>query len=64
MMVLAETNLMWYSVPLIVSISLVYSATHHEAMRPILVHAARLAFMIALFMVVIMVVLALIAAQL
>jgi hypothetical protein len=58
---LAEINLMWYAVPLVVVISLVYSATHHEEMRPILAHSARLALMIVAFMVAIMIVLAIIA---
>ena len=44
--------------------SLVYAATHHEAMTPILQHAARLAFMISGFMVAIMVVLAFVSWQL
>jgi hypothetical protein len=57
---LAEINLMWYALPLVVAISLVYSATHHEAMRPILIHSARLAVMIIGFMAAIMVVLAVI----
>ncbi len=56
---LAQINLMWYSVPLIVAISLVYSATRHEDMGPILSHAVRLAIMIAGFMAVILVLLAL-----
>ncbi len=56
---LAQINLMWYSVPLIVAISLVYSATRHEELAPILSHAVRLAIMIAGFMAVILVVLAL-----
>ena len=58
---LAQINLLWYSVPLIISISLVYSATRHEEMGPILSHAARLAVMIAVFMAVILVVLALLS---
>jgi hypothetical protein len=58
---LAEINLMWYAVPLVVAISLVYSATHHEAMRPILVHSLRLGLMIVGFMGAIMIVLALIS---
>jgi hypothetical protein len=58
MPLLAEINLMWYSLPLIVVISLVYSATRHEAMGPILAHALRLGIMIAGFMAVILVVLA------
>ena len=61
---LATINQMWYSVPLIVVISLVYSATRHEAMGPILAHSARLGVMITGFMAVIMVVLAFIGWQL
>lgn len=61
---LAEINFMWHAVPLIVSISLVYSATHHEALRPIFTHAARLGVMITGFMLAIAAVLALVSAQL
>lgn len=61
---LADVNMMWYALPLIVVISLVYAATHHEAMKPILQHAARLAVMISGFMLAIMVVLAFISWQL
>lgn len=57
---LAQVNLMWYAVPLVLVISLVYSATHHEAMRPILAHSVRLGLMIIGFMLAIMVVLAII----
>ncbi len=55
---LAEANLMWYSLPLIVAISLVYSATRHEAMPDILRHALRLGIMITGFMAAILVALA------
>jgi hypothetical protein len=34
-------NQLWYSLPLIVVVSLVYAATRHELMAPILRHAAR-----------------------
>jgi hypothetical protein len=61
---LAEINMMWYALPLIISISLVYAATHHEAMGAILGHATRLTLMISGFMVAIMVVLAVIGWQL
>jgi len=64
MLPLAQTVLMWYSLPLIVVISLVYSATRHESMRLILAHALRLGTMIALFMAVIWVALALLSAWL
>ena len=64
LLLLADINHMWYAVPLIVVISLVYSATRHEAMNSILSHAVRLGAMITGFMAVIMVVLALISARL
>ncbi len=43
----------WYALPLIVAVSLVYAATRHEDMRPILVHAGRTAIWIIGFMAVI-----------
>jgi hypothetical protein len=55
---LATINQMWYALPLIVVISLVYSATRHEAMSAILAHSARLGLMITGFMAAILVVLA------
>ena len=61
---LAAINMMWYALPLVVVISLVYSATRHEPMDAILSHSLRLGFMIAAFMAVIMAVLALLAWQL
>ncbi len=47
---------LWYAVPLIVSVSLVCSATRHEDMREILIHAARFALWIVVFMAVVLVV--------
>jgi hypothetical protein len=41
---------MWYALPLVVSISLVYAATRHEEAMPIMQHAVRLAIWIAAFM--------------
>jgi hypothetical protein len=41
----------WYALPLIVAISLVHGATRHEAMRPILITAARFAGWVLLFMI-------------
>jgi hypothetical protein len=55
---LAEANLMWYSLPLIVAISLVYSATRHEEMPDILRHSLRLGIMITGFMAAILAALA------
>ena len=40
----------WYIVPLIVSVSLVYGATRHELPRPILYHAWHTAVWMAVFM--------------
>lgn len=40
----------WYAVPLVISISLVYGATRHEEMAPIIVHALRAAGWVAGFM--------------
>jgi hypothetical protein len=48
----ARTNDMWYALPLIVSVSLVYSATRHEDMRDICVGAVRTGTWIAGFMLV------------
>ena len=41
---------LWYAVPLITSVSLVCAATRHEAMDAILIHAARFALWIVVFM--------------
>ena len=49
----AVINQFWYALPLIVVVSLVYSATRHELMRPILVHAGRTVVWITGFMVVV-----------
>jgi len=43
----------WYAVPIIVSVSLVYAATRHEEMGPILVHAGRFAVWIVAFMAIV-----------
>lgn len=48
---------LWYMVPLIVSISLVYGATRHEWMRPIVVNAIRAGCWIVSFMGVIFLIL-------
>jgi hypothetical protein len=47
---LGMVNQFWYALPLVVVISLVYSATRHEMIQPILAHAVRLAVWIAGFM--------------
>ena len=58
MPLLAVVNL-WYAVPLVVSVSLVCSATRHEQMGPIVSHAVRFALWIVVFMAVVMAVLTL-----
>jgi hypothetical protein len=40
---------LWYSVPLIISVSLVYGATRHELFAPILDHSLRTAFWMLTF---------------
>ncbi len=55
------TNQLWYALPLVVVVSLVYSATRHEELRPILSHALRIGAWIACFMAVVFVVLLLVS---
>lgn len=43
----------WFALPIIVSVSLVYAATRHETMGPILTHAARFAACILAFMAIV-----------
>lgn len=45
---------LWYALPLLVSVSLVYAATRHEEMAPILQHAVRFAIWVIIFMVVVL----------
>jgi hypothetical protein len=45
-----------YALPLITSVSLVYAATRHEQMGPILIHAVRFAVWIVVFMAIVLVV--------
>lgn len=52
---------LWYALPLIVAVSLVYSATRHEDMKPILIHAGRTAIWIIGFMAIIFAVIYVIA---
>lgn len=47
---LAAIPTIWYMLPLIVSVSLVYAATRHEYITPILKHAVRFGLWISLFM--------------
>ena len=57
-------NHFWYALPLIVAISLVYSATRHEEMGPILRRALSFAGWIVGFMLVIFVILVVVSRQL
>ncbi|NMC21682.1 MAG: hypothetical protein GYA33_14825 [Thermogutta sp.] len=50
-------NYLWYFVPLLASVSLVYGATRQERMRPILTHALHTAGWITGFMAAIAVIL-------
>jgi hypothetical protein len=54
---LAEINDLWYALPLILSVSLVYAATRHEATDEIVRHAARISGWIFGFMLIVFVVL-------
>lgn len=51
-------NKLWHLAPLVVAISLVYGATRHEEMRPILVQAYRTGAWLLTFLAVIFVVFA------
>jgi hypothetical protein len=50
-------NTLWYALPLVIAVSLVYSATRHEEVGPILGHALRVGGWIIGFMAVIFAVL-------
>lgn len=56
---LASTRIkdFWFALPLIVVVSLVYAATRHELMGPILSHALRIGVWIVSFILMVLVVL-------
>jgi hypothetical protein len=56
---IATTARIWYAIPLVVSVSLVYAATHHEKIGPILWRALRTALWIIGFMLITFVLLSL-----
>lgn len=64
LIVFAMFNRMWYSLPLIVVISLVYAATRHEVLQPILQHALRFGMSIVGFMIIVFIVLTVVSAWL
>ena len=45
---------LWYTVPLVTSVSLVCAATRHEEMGPIVIHAVRFAIWIVVFMAIVL----------
>jgi hypothetical protein len=51
----------WYCLPAIIAVSLVYAATRHESMGPILRHALRVGFWIIGFMALFFLILRLIS---
>jgi hypothetical protein len=57
----AQYHQFWYALPLIVAFSLVYGATRHELMVPILQHAARAAVWTSGFIFIIFAVLFLVS---
>jgi hypothetical protein len=56
---IATTARIWYAIPLVVSVSLVYAATHHEKIGLILWRALRTALWIIGFMLITFVLLSL-----
>ena len=48
-----QINKMWFALPLILATSLVYNATRHELMRPILYYAVRWVFTILILMLLV-----------
>ena len=51
---------LWYALPAIIAVSLVYAATRHEQMRPLMIHAGRVALWIVGFMSAVFVVIELV----
>ncbi len=52
-LIVGTTPRIWYAIPLIVVVSLVYGATRHENLREILIHSFRSAIWVVGFMAVI-----------
>ena len=48
-----STGLLWHAIPIILVVSLVYGATRHELVKPILYHAYRTVVWIVGFMAMI-----------
>lgn len=58
LMPLLGAAILWYALPLVVSVSLVCAATRHELLRPVLHHAVRFGAWVLVFMAVFMALLA------
>ena len=54
----SSPSLLWHAIPIILAISLVYGATRHELVYPILIHAYRTGVWIVGFMLIIAAILA------
>jgi cytochrome c oxidase assembly factor CtaG len=54
---------LWYALVAVVSVSLVYAATRHERMLPILIHAGRVFLWIVGFMLLVFVIMQFISAR-
>jgi hypothetical protein len=52
-----SVGLLWHAIPIILAISLVYGATRHELLKPILLHAYHTAVWIVGFMLIIVAIL-------
>lgn len=50
LLALLDAGMFWYALPLVIAVSLVYAATRHEAMGPVLHHAVRVGAYIVGFM--------------
>jgi len=61
---LSQPNDMWYALPLVIAVSLVYAATRHEQVGPIVAHAVRVGLWIVGFMAAIFLLLLLLSWQL
>ena len=48
---------LWFALPLVVTVSLVYAATRHEEMGPIVLHAARFGLLVVVVMGILLAVL-------
>lgn len=57
----ARVNYIWYALPLVVAVSLVYSATRHETIQPIVWGAVRIGAWICGFMLVVFLILQLLS---